>query len=471
MSLADSQVSKLLRSITTVGQHPAQYAKEIGQLVFAAELSLCLVNGRTFTTKSNQFPASSGSDLDSRQILVGKYISLSSPKPNEYKHFASEFLLELNHLVLQLPPDSPKRKEFGLLVFHLELELAINVALKFFFVDDEGLDFTDESDPDDQIAIRRFKRELDAGCRPLKCTITPSAEMEDPDTVIRNLELDKVLRVFSSESDGSQFYRDRMDDLYDEFSKKGGRADRLAITCKQLVCELQLLVLGSPVPKLMEALNAALPVPQPNVVVATMAAVTATEAATTTTATATEAATTTTTTLNASSRKSKVIVPITQAEDTEDEEEEGEKLVQEEYMDPEDVYEDPEDVNEEEAIPKPKRVKWAPNTTTTTTTSTEPEVAATPTTTAIVAAEEKKANETEEEDRMMAKPEPTMHHKPRPKRAAFSQEEKDALKDGVAKYGLGNWTAILRDPKLAPAFTSIKTRTAINLKDLWRTMS
>lgn len=436
MSLAESQVSKLLRSVTTVQQQ--QHAKEIGQLVFAVELSLCLVNGRTFTAKSNQFPASSGSDLDSRQILVGKYISLGSPKPHEYKRFAAEFLLELNHLVLQLPPHSPKRKEFGLLVFHLELELAVNAALKFYFADDEGVAFTDETDPDDQLSIQRFKRELDAGCRPLKRATAPG-EAEDPDTVIRNLELDKVLRIFASEGGRERFYRDRMDDFYDEFSQK---SDRLAAACKQLVCELQLLVLGSPVPRLVEALNAALPVP--SVAAAAVAA----------------AATTTTTTTTAASGN-KGAVPISQAEETEDEEE---AFVQEEYVAPADVYE------EEEASVQPKRVKWAPSvaattTTTTTTTTAQPEVAAT-------TAEESEA----EEDRMMAKPEPptvaaATLSKPRPKRIAFSREEKDALKDGVAKYGLGNWTAILRDPELAPVFASVKTRTAINLKDLWRTMS
>ena len=47
----------------------------------------------------------------------------------------------------------------------------------------------------------------------------------------------------------------------------------------------------------------------------------------------------------------------------------------------------------------------------------------------------------------------------------WTDDEKDALAVGVAKYGLGNWMAMKKDPLLGPKLAS---RTNIDLKDKWR---
>ena len=56
-------------------------------------------------------------------------------------------------------------------------------------------------------------------------------------------------------------------------------------------------------------------------------------------------------------------------------------------------------------------------------------------------------------------------------RMRFTPEEDEALREGVKKYGVSKWKAILLDSKFSHIFQSVKPRTAENLKDRWRNLS
>lgn len=47
----------------------------------------------------------------------------------------------------------------------------------------------------------------------------------------------------------------------------------------------------------------------------------------------------------------------------------------------------------------------------------------------------------------------------------WTSEEKEAIKEGVAKYGTGQWKIILNDPEFAPRLAN---RSNVQLKDKWR---
>lgn len=58
---------------------------------------------------------------------------------------------------------------------------------------------------------------------------------------------------------------------------------------------------------------------------------------------------------------------------------------------------------------------------------------------------------------------------PRLKRLKWTDDEVDALRHGVEKYGVGKWKFMLRDPTLFNRFH--EQRTSVDLKDKWRVMS
>nr|GLL19360.1 telomere repeat-binding factor 1-like isoform X1 [Ipomoea trifida] len=49
----------------------------------------------------------------------------------------------------------------------------------------------------------------------------------------------------------------------------------------------------------------------------------------------------------------------------------------------------------------------------------------------------------------------------------WTSEEEAALKAGVAKYGVGKWSTILKDPEFAPV---LRARSNVDLKDKWRNL-
>jgi hypothetical protein len=92
-------------------------------------------------------------------------------------------MAHLEELIEQVP--SPKRARFSTLLFYIETELTVLICLKFFQLDPNGIEFTEENDPEYETAIGRMRHAVTTFAVPMIRVLRDVSE--EADLAYRNL--------------------------------------------------------------------------------------------------------------------------------------------------------------------------------------------------------------------------------------------------------------------------------------------
>jgi hypothetical protein len=402
---------------------------ELRQSIFEYELSYGLFKIPEIKRKLDEFKPPEDSNLAGRAWLCLAFSGLATTEPRVFHQTSLKTYLGHVKEQILLISHRDELEQYLLLYFQLETELSILACIRYYYFNDNG-----EEREDLDEACEKFRSACNKILTPLIKSNLQAGNPKDDLALERNLRLSEVMSI----TQNGVFYDDRFDRFLSTFNE-----DLVLSSAKQLVLEIQKSLYG-------------IAKPPPG----------------------------------AASIKVQVQKRM---KDFQQQVEEEYEQHQQEQMDPahkkQRVMAATASSSSSTAAagvphpPKPMKKSISAASTSSPTPAPAPSPAVLQLQVRNQPSNRRQSlEETQPMSPALTSPTPSVRSKPKASprqlpsggiaagRIRFTEEEDQALREGVAKHGAGRWKNILDDPEFAEIFRSVKPRTAVNLKDRWRNL-